>query len=255
MPNFKLSSNMRGDIRAAARALTVTYEHCATHGFPLTPDELQYALLDPDLVAKCREVERTVGGTMNTYSEVNTRLTRAELPGLTRHVALCITNHKSPMFLKEHTGLWGGSTEYDNNCDRLTPLDTSLLSDETKTKLVKWCHEVIRARRLAQLANATVGKAMEYLTSTGHVLANWPILGTLDRDNVMLKRFRAAPVKLDRYKMDLDYWPELRAPRIKAAEVVLNAALMLGGDTTQTTKPEVTADVVRWEKLSTDVSF
>jgi hypothetical protein len=145
---------------------------------------------------------------------------------------------------------WRGSgAVLDTNDEPLNLLSTAHLSADKVAALVTWTNNVVRERRLKQVADATVtALLMHWMPTVGHVMARFPVLALLAQEQPWKARFHQPPQRLRRYE-----WPadgpaaEARAcyeKAMRATEVVLTSATMLD-------KPSPLA----WERLANDRKY
>lgn len=250
MPNYKLSFPSKRQLERDATALTGVYVDCVRQGFPLTHEEVQGCILDADTLRIIKELEARGFEGINTTHSIQLRVTSEELPGLQREAVIGVELAEAVFSASDRHTVYGG-TPWGKDCTRVPALLAEHLSAERRVGLTRWCNETIRSRRLKSMADSTIELALMPMHCTGHVLANWPMLATLTRDDMLRRRFQSAPTRLDRYKLDLS--PFVKSSRqIQATDTIFNMALMMKPDEAT---PPARAAVLAYEKLPDDPVF
>lgn len=241
MPNYKLSQFWVRHITHSARVLVNRHTQCFHNGFPLSRDELQRTALDAESIELINQLKARGFNSTGTSSRVYLTVKLADMKRTaTLNVVMDGTTIHLPDAYKHYRVL----------AERL-----DLGSEE---KLTKWCNDAIRAKRIEEMAYSTIGKVFEsnmgprgpMITSTGAVMANWPMIANVVQDASLKDRMRNAPTRLRRFKWDDHIEKEMR-PRIKAVDTIMQAAQMLG----EAGKSAISATVNSWERLDSDPSF
>jgi hypothetical protein len=259
MPNFKLGSTIKDELKDCARKLAARRVDVMTSTFPLTVAQIQEAIMPAEPLKAIRWLnsENVVG--VSSTNRIHIRLSPEYLPGLPRY---CVAQLHLPegVYPSKHSSFWGsnGSTyEPDKHFNDLT-LNEGTLDDEARDAVTEWATKAIKERRLQNMANVTVTRAIDRIHSTGDVQANWAFIGTLLPDknsrwngdgnlDMWRKRFQNGPRSLKRYER-----PEsTESKKLKdAVEIFLNSAMMLSDY--KHTGGTVRSELVAWEKLSSD---
>lgn len=266
MPNFPIPSALRDHIRNRAAVHADKARDLALTGFPLTVQQIQDAVLDPETQSELRElVERKGIKTITKYNGIRLAFLRDNIPGLRRGIVLKLTLPKH-IFVPRAT-LYGISTT-DFNMDEshyLVP-DLSGLESDVHETLMTWLSRALREERLYEIVQHITRKILdEDISPTmAHLRAFWPLLTTLvdpavcnfpsDREKFAKWRdkLRNPPARMNKYqpsKLMLERW----GPLMKAAEVQITTGMMLKGSTPR--REDIVSEIEHWERITNDLRF
>lgn len=253
MPNYKLTSSVRGLILAEARVLTARRVQYAAADFPLSCKEVQDAIIAPEALNMLHQLAVMGVETDAMVTEVHVLLAPAYLPGLHRHAVafVCLPDQiyvprKARIYTSQHN-------RWPTGADAALTLDAGTLSSAARDRLVVWANAAVRERRLRQMACATADAVLNQCATAAHVMAWWPALGALVvSDAKWRQRFSSLPRNLCRWAPG-PMLAEKYAKRIEAADVVFNSAQLMsdyvraaGG---------IRAQIAAWNPLDTDPVF
>ena len=260
MPNFKLGSGIKDDIRNNASKLAQRRVDHMTGTFPLTALQVQNAIMPAEHLKSIRwlKSENVVG--VSHQTRIYVRLAPDYMPGLSR-AALAQLHMPDGVYPAKSSNWWGSGTQYVPNVhtNDLT-LNEGELDDEARDAVISWTHKAIKERRLQAMSNNIVSGMLDRVQSSGEILARWPFLATLVPDespsnygnaNANLRlwknRLRNGPRDLRRYANTPS---EMNRKFMEATEVFLGSAQML--DPYQHAPDTIRSEMVAWEKLPTD---
>lgn len=230
MPNYKLPSFIKEAIYKHAQKLSARLVEHAQGDFPLTTAQVQFALMPQEPYSMLVKLRDAGIDSLPSTRSSHILLDHTKLPGLLRSAIIHITFPENVFVPKQRYWYDNVPGRWPNDPARqaLIP-DWSGLDSEDIAKLVKWANELVRTHRHRELADFTVAANLRTdgtggLTSTGQVLANWPMLATLVEDKDWLTRFRCPPQNLKRYKLEL--LPESEK-LMQATDILLTKAQLL----------------------------
>lgn len=249
MPNFKLGSGIKDDIRVNAARLAQRRVDHMTAQFPLTMAQVQAAIMPPEALKQIRwlKSQNVVG--IGATNRIFLRFAPDAMPGLDRYAVAQLYSPEG-IYPAKHSSFYGSHHEYVERDHRndLT-LHEGELDDESRDAVTAWALKSIKERRLQLLSNQTVNVMLDRCTSSGDVLARWPFLATLvpEQGDATLKvwrnRFRNGPRDLRRYAWSPD---NLLRRMMDATEVFLGSAMML--EDYKHTEGTIRAEMVAWSK-------
>jgi hypothetical protein len=264
MPNWNLSEGVKSTIRhnvAQACERTMDYR-CAD--FPLTVDQVQRIVLDPELRLKMEELVASGIKTIEMHNQIRIAFLKEKLPGMQRS-AVFMFQLPRRIFVGQATQFHISTTKFrlDEGHYLIPDLDT--LSQETRTQLIKWIARCVRQRRLADVTRFAVNEVLDQHAKTvAHLLALWPSLATMstgnrhwrngrwDDDTTWRDRFRDNVKYPNHYKASYEVRQKY-AEMIRAADVVL-----VEGEILQPLKhkpDDIIPQLEHFERLVTDVKL
>lgn len=247
MPNFKLGSKLPNEIQQRCASLTSRTVRHMQADFPLTADEIETAVCEPDVLERLRFLKQRKIRGLPWHNRYVILLTPQGAPGLDRSAAINVDMCKQ-IFVPD-TGFDAYYFLTKTFDDTVTLTQTFIPPHDKAAALSKWATRALREHRRKELADKTVISVFSALHSTAHIMANWPFLATLVEDNTWRAKLRNHPNKLDPWTWS-DTMRSFWAKRIDATEIILNKALMLDDYNPDPTAPE--ASIVAWERLEKD---
>jgi hypothetical protein len=252
MPNYKIPSHIRGEIKLAASQLIDRSLAYAQADFPLTTAQVQSIVLPEDQVSDLRRLRDEGIQTIETHREIRLAFLQDRLPGLRRGAVITLWLPES-IFVGRATRYSISTTKFQMDENHYLVPDLTGLDKSDLVALASWVNQVVRAKRLAEITRFTVNNVVEnHVPTTSHMHALWPALATLVKDVNWRTKFRNPTRSLRAYAPTtavLDKYAKL----IQASDVVISSGEMLGSyyhpDKT------IRASIEHWEALQNDVIY
>lgn len=255
MPNFKLGDHYKNIIKVGVSSVLENYVKGFTNNFPLTHEEVQSCIMSRETLSQFEMLWAGGVRTIRRSQGLTCLLDREATAGLKRSCALLLRSTVDFGFFTEKDAqphIYVLQEELSR--DRVTRLDLRRLDPHRRLLVIDWAHELIRATRLREMVNATVGNALTHCATTAGLLATWPELASFAKDDGALrKRLAAPPQKLEKYRV-ADHWLPPKRQR-EAANVVLTMGAMAMSADKNTDESEVHGSILTFEKLPTDPVF
>lgn len=252
MPNYKLGSKLPDEIISACTTLTSkTYDHARLR-FPLTVEDIQPAIMPPDMMEHFMALQAMGVQQLPKTSEITLFFDKRDIPGLTRDVVVHLVLRGTvytPRQSSAHSSSIDSCEISPSRCNDLIRPNLGGCEPEKLEALAIWANRVVKQVRLKHMTDATVETVMRRCKTTAHVHAHWPLLATIHRDTYWITRFRHPPKRMAPYEPG----PNFRAcytKRIQASDIVLTTGLMLG-DCSSDPKA-VVGSLVHFERFEKD---
>lgn len=254
MPNYKLTPRVCAHITAMVLTQVDKRTHYAEANFPLTPDEVQAAVIAPNMLERMMWLEKAGVENMEWLQSnpVFVSLLDTYIPGLERDALVSVVSPRL-VYVSRRCSIYGyHANKWASGYEEQLRLDAGVLTDAARERLVAWVGAAVREHRLKRMVCATAKAVLEMSNSTAQLLSWWPALASLVTDNDWRGKFRSPPKKVERWAPG----PALvakYAKRIEAADVILNGALLMPDF--EHPKGAVRATIVAWQPLEKDPSF
>jgi hypothetical protein len=237
MPSYKLGTSIKQDMVARCRSILTRQRDLALQGMPVTHEQFQASAL-PDAKVLATLQDLTAQGVQGPIrlTDFSLAILTKDFPGLKRDLGLYVTVPE-PVFMARHASLRArhgrGVAEVVGQYDRPVILDPTQFDTEQAEALVAWANNVVRVKRVGSMVQVTVNEVLGHVTTTGHIIARWPVLTGLVEDKKWQLRLRMKPERLGALG-----WPHLDSngkvvltsdllARMRASEPVLIMAQML----------------------------
>lgn len=248
MPNYNLGSRITTEIQSAAAKCVDNYVKHQANGFPMDATAIETAIMKPSHLTTLRELENDGLDNIPHSNDIAVHLARDYMSELQR-ACIVTLSLPYPVFVPRASGCYGNAnTISDDRLKTTLRLDAGVLTDERREALAVWANRAVRGRRARRMAVIAVQHALKACTSTGAIMATWPLIGQFgSTDKLWRDRFRNPPTRLASYVREMD--PKLR----EAATQILLTAQMLPEWTHE--PGTVLAEIKAWERLPNDPDF
>lgn len=251
MPNHKLGKDLPDLILRQANNLALRKINYASSDFPLDCATLERATIAMDIRDTMARLEDSGSNQVQRCMSVYLTLQRDTVPGLQRTCAVVLSLPSGIYTARrqhnQHRNSGGNNADFDVRGTASLILNLAMISQEQVAAVADWANGYVRAHRHREMASHIVKNMVTRLTSTGQIMATWPMLATLVDDKKWRDRFRTPPVYLDRYKVSVTI-AERRD--MMAVEGMLLGAQMMQQYTRQPT--EAGATMVAFERFKED---
>ena len=231
MPSYKLGTSVKYDMKGHCSNILQRQHKLSLQGMPVTHEQFQASAIPiAKILATLQDLAKQgVQGSIQ-QSDFPVALLSSEFPGLKRDVLVHVTVPK-PVFMARYPRASArhgrGTNPVIKSTDNPVVLTGSLFSEEQAEALTEWANNVVRVRRIMSMVKETVDEVLGHVTTTGHIVARWPVLAGLVEDKKWQTKLRMKPERLGACGwVPGTLSPDLLA-RMKACEPVLIMAQML----------------------------
>lgn len=265
MPNFNIPFNIQEYILNRVKALAQRPCNQIQKMFPLTVQEIQDMVLDPDTCGELQNLMNRGIQTISKHSTLRLAFLRERIPELKRSAVILVNapnDKRSPWFVKYSTQFSiSGEVKYDaNSTSQYIVADLGLLSAERREKLITWLDRAIRQERIREVALKISREIVKnHAKTTTHLQVLFPALTKVfesNKDSYLqnwAEKFRNPARSLYRYTPEA--WVELTfKPLFPVVEAAINAGNLIGKDIDEDAK-KLRVKVEHWERLENDVKF
>ena len=249
MPNYNLGSRFPDVLTHACAGISRNCVQHAQAGFPLTSNEIERAVCEPDVLERLQWLRHKGVGDLPGVSVLSFVLDPDKTPGLSRTMAFEVRLDRRIFKTQPAPAIYIG--EYKTFDTSKIPTQTFTFPPEKNEALVKWAHRVLKEERLKVMCDKTVDQVVGACKTTNHIMARWPFLATVVPE--WREKFQNPTKKLKPWA-PREGWLMLYKKRMEASEVVLNKGLFLG-DYKVGSNPGVTARIAAYERLANDPNW
>lgn len=273
MPNWPISMAAKNYLRRRSMELASRTLAYANGDFPLTVDQIQYAVMPAERVKTMRRLISDGVKTIERHRVLRLAFLREKFPELRRGAVIHV---ELPEWIVVDRGTSYGmhTTKFDASDHHYLVPDFSLnptwdLNAEQRAELIDWINRCIRQKRLHEIMNWTTSHVLDkHAPTVAHLHQLWPMLCTLinsdpsttsakyykDREffEMWRDRFRAPKRALMSYKPKPGVLDEF-AKLIKACDTMLASGIVLAPY--EADDKQISAELQQWEPIDGDRTF
>jgi hypothetical protein len=234
MPNWKITDNLKWEVKREVTRLMELRVKAVYQDFPLSHNDIERATTPEWARRNLAELKKAGAESITRTDRINARLSGE---GITRAALVGMHSDKQLYYMYEAQAHWRyARDEFKKHDTGKLPFDLSVLDPETRAKLVTWVNTAVRERRICSGTENLAGVFLSsYCPTLAHMNARWPdlkvVFGKLDGN--WPQRIRNLPMReLSRWQWPEQYnserdWFESNKLRLEAAGQVLAGALFL----------------------------